>query len=447
MSPALPPALRVGTIEPQDAIAAFQRRGELRDTFRWQDVFQEENARAFAVAGTTRADVLQLFHTEVGKAVARGLSLEDFAKAVRPELQRKGWWGNVEVTDPSTGEIRTTRFDNRRLALIYDTNLRQSHAAGRWEAIQASKRMRPYLIYRTARDERVRASHRAWEGVCLEVDHDFWKTHYPQNGWGCRCTVEPMSRRMVDRRLARGENLKTEAPDVQWVPYVNPHTGEMTAVPRGIDPGFAYNPGMARDAAFFDAALRKALRQVPLSAATVVAQAQKDYPAMVRQATESFGPWFDQVRRDGQARGEVKHVGVIDPRAVAALLAADQTLLTAVISVRDDDVIHAFRDAKTPAKGRLPEDVYRRLPELLARAEALYRDTGDGDDTLLYVLDLGAEDGSRLGKLVIQLQRVHGVRVDGKRLKLQMNVVRSGRVVQPDDLRDPRFVPIWRVPR
>ena len=31
--------------------------------------------------------------------------------------------------------------------------------------------------------------------------------------------------------------------------YVNPRTGEVTQVPVGIDPGFAYNPGIARQQA------------------------------------------------------------------------------------------------------------------------------------------------------------------------------------------------------
>jgi hypothetical protein len=47
------------------------------------------------------------------------------------------------------------------------------------------------------------------------------------------------------------------------MPWVNPATGELAPVPRGIDPGFAYNPGQQRDAAFFDAALAKAARAHP----------------------------------------------------------------------------------------------------------------------------------------------------------------------------------------
>ena len=40
-------------------------------------------------------------------------------------------------------------------------------------------------------DERTCETHRAWDGLTLPVEHEFWKTHLPPNDWGCRCYVEP----------------------------------------------------------------------------------------------------------------------------------------------------------------------------------------------------------------------------------------------------------------
>lgn len=125
------PGVRIGTAEPRDAFEAFARRGDLAPTFNWWDVWQDEHAGKFMVAGVAQADVLQLVYTQLAGALGRGESLADFSKALKPALVAKGWWGDVEITDPKTGEIRTTRFNDARLRLIYDTNLRQSYATDR----------------------------------------------------------------------------------------------------------------------------------------------------------------------------------------------------------------------------------------------------------------------------------------------------------------------------
>lgn len=239
----LPPTLRLGTAEPVEAVAAFVARGLLQPTFNWHDVWQAEHASKFMVAGVAQSDVLQLFQDALREPLAKGLSLAAFADRLRPALQAKGWWGDVEITDPSTGELRTTRFDAARLRLIYDTNLRQSYAAGRWARIERGKARQPLVMYRTMRDERVRASHAAWDGLVLPVDHPFWHAHYPPNGWRCRCTAYALSEADLQRRLARGERLRTEAPPEVEVAYRDPRTGQTAHAPLGVDPAFAYNPG------------------------------------------------------------------------------------------------------------------------------------------------------------------------------------------------------------
>ena len=242
----LPRGMRLGTAEPADAVAAFAARKLLQPTFNWHDVYEAEHASRFMVAGVAQADVLRLFREALQEPLAQGQSLADFAKALKPQLQAKGWWGDVEITDPASGEIRTTRFNDARLQLIYDVNLRQSYAAGRWASIQRNKSRLPLVMYRTMRDERVRASHAAWDGLVLPAGDAFWQQHYPPNGWRCRCTAFALSEQDLQKRQARGERIQTEAPPEQLVPYRDPRTGEVVQVPLGVDPGFAYNPGMAQ---------------------------------------------------------------------------------------------------------------------------------------------------------------------------------------------------------
>ena len=242
----IPPGLKIGSAEPADAFDAFARRSLLAPSYRWEDVFQEEHAASFAVAGVARDDVLTLFHDQVNQALAGGGTLKDFAKAVKPELVAKGWWGDIEVSNPATGETRITRFNDARLQLIYDLNLRQSYAAGRWARIERTQATKPLVMYRTMRDERVRNSHAEWDGLALPVGHPFWRTHYPPNAWRCRCRAFAVSERDLALYADDGDTIKREAPPVQYTEFTNRSTGEVSKVPVGIDPGFAYNPGQQR---------------------------------------------------------------------------------------------------------------------------------------------------------------------------------------------------------
>lgn len=246
MPAATPAGFALGAVKPEDAIAVFQQRRLLRPSFRWQEVWHEEHTRSFAVAGVMRLDILADIRGAVQKVVEEGGDLAAFSAELKGTLIRKGWWGNLEITDPATGELRKTRFNDARLRLIFDVNMRQSHAAGRWQRIQRGRM--PYIVYRTMRDERVRASHKPWDNVVLLKDHPWWDTHFPPCGWRCRCTAfatDEAGLAQLRRSAPAGSPVKTEPPPTTWVEFFNKSTGKVERVPRGIDPGFAYNPGKA----------------------------------------------------------------------------------------------------------------------------------------------------------------------------------------------------------
>jgi SPP1 gp7 family putative phage head morphogenesis protein len=332
----VPPRLSLGAVEPAEAVAAFARRGLLQPTFRWQDVWEDEHASRFAVAGVAKLDVLALFQKALRDPVQRGKSLADFAKQVKPQLVAKGWWGDVEVTDPQTGEVRTTRFDDRRLQLIYDVNLRQSYAAGRWANIERNARRLGLVMYRTMRDERVRASHAQWDGTALPVDHPFWDAHYPPNGWRCRCTAFALSEKDLQRRQARGERINTEAPPTRVVQYTDPRTGATTSGPLGVDPGFAYNPGKRTQAVHTSRLLRNALD----AADPAIAQAQ------VAQGVR--GPEFDRFLQR-PVPGEEFPVAVLQAAQAKALGTRSRTVAVNGPAVQAQRAVLPKAEALTPA--------------------------------------------------------------------------------------------------
>lgn len=228
-------------LEPAEAIAFFREKG-WEIAFDWRDVWAEENIRAFTVAKAMSRDLLEDIRGAVDTALSEGQTLEQFAKDLAPRLFAKGWWGKKLMTDPATGEQKVVQLGSpARLRTIYETNLRTSYMAGRWQRIERSKALFPFIRYVSVLDGRERPQHHAWHGTILPVDDPWWDTHFPPCGWGCRCDGQPINRRIMERR-----NWKSEAPPrFAERNYVNKRTGEVIRVEAGIDPGWGYNVGKA----------------------------------------------------------------------------------------------------------------------------------------------------------------------------------------------------------
>ncbi|MEM6381659.1 MAG: phage minor head protein [Pseudomonadota bacterium] len=234
-------------LPPRAAIAALQARGQnLRPSFAWQDVYASLHADMFTVAKSAGHDILDEIFEALLKALEEGSTFEDFADELEPLLRQRGWWGRTTAIDPLTGQNQIVQLGSaRRLRTIFDVNMRVSYATGHWNAFEANKDVRPFLRYVAILDDRTRDEHRAMHNLVLPVDHPFWQTFAPPNGWNCRCTLQSLSQRDVDRLIAEGEQLQFEPPDFGTREWLNKRTGETREIPNGIDPGWDYNPGQA----------------------------------------------------------------------------------------------------------------------------------------------------------------------------------------------------------
>lgn len=220
----------------------FSEKG-LRPRFSWLDVWGEEHAHAFTVAKAMKLDVLTTIQGSLQTAIDDGVPFEAWARDLTPELQRLGWWGQGPMTDPGTGETRLVQLGSpRRLQTIYQANMRTARAAGQWERAQRTSAGLPYFLYGLSTAEDRRPEHEAKVGTILPVDHPFWDTWFPPNGWGCECWVRQITRREAERL----GGVTLEPPTIETRPFINRRTGEVTHIPVGIDPGWHTNPGKAR---------------------------------------------------------------------------------------------------------------------------------------------------------------------------------------------------------
>ncbi|MBN8955716.1 MAG: minor capsid protein [Rhizobiales bacterium] len=212
---------------PLEAIEFFRQKLRV-PTLTWTDLWQEMHSEAFMVAGAQSDALLKDFQEAIQKAIEEGTTLAQFRQDFDRIVAEHGWSYNGSR--------------NWRSRVIFQTNMRMSYAAGRWEQIQRVKTTRPYLRYVAVMDNRTRPAHRAWHGTILPADDPWWQTHFPPNGWNCRCTVMTLN----ERDLARyGFTVSEQAPEIEWVERnINTRDGPRTVlVPKGIDPGFAYRPG------------------------------------------------------------------------------------------------------------------------------------------------------------------------------------------------------------
>ena len=206
---------------PPEAILAWFRAKGIKPSFDYRDVWAEEHAHAFTVAKAMKADVLTTIRESVDKALAEGQTYQQFAKELTPTLQKLGWWGRADVVDPTTGEVINAQLGSpRRLKKIYATNMKVARAAGQWERIERRQKTHPYLVYELGPSEKHRVQHVAWAGIILRADDPFWQTHYPPNGWGCKCRVRQINQREYDKLVATGK-YTTTAPRITKKEWIN----------------------------------------------------------------------------------------------------------------------------------------------------------------------------------------------------------------------------------
>lgn len=429
---------------PKEALDYFDAK-KLKPSFSHLDVWREEHAANFTVAKATQLDVLTGIHAAARKALAEGRTFRDFAKDLKPELERQGWWGKQEVVDPLTGRKRLAQLGSpRRLKTIYETNMRTARAAGQWERIQRTKLALPFLIYELGPSREHRPEHAAWAGRMLPVDDPLWKTHYPPNGYGCKCRVRQVSKSEAARLEKSGVSaqiqevdaesglptgrftdrtipVRTTAPEVRTRQWTNRRTGEVSLVPVGIDPGFDYNFGEAYRAR---QAARHWAEKIAAAPADLGAAAANASGEILADLNAEYREWARRIARgETLGAGGRRVVGAMRPQVVRKLAELGEVPQSAALTIEQRELTHLLAEARKGEKA-LPEEVVLNLPAHLARAKAVIWDGAGRRKALLYVLDLEQE---KLGRVV--------VRLDYSAKGVPTNAVRSGALVQEANLK------------
>lgn len=214
----------------ESAIAFFRSKLNL-PVETWDAIWGEMHGQAFTVAGATDEAILESFRVAVDKAISTGSTLATFKKDFNGIVETFGWGINGSAA--------------WRAAVIYNTNLSVAYQRGHWQAMTDPDvvKVRPFLRYIRSRSAEPRAEHLRWANLILPYDDPWWDTHYPPNGWGCKCGVVSMSERQVQKLIDSGAQVQRTAPVIEYYDYEDKQRGQIIQVPRGIDPGWDYNVG------------------------------------------------------------------------------------------------------------------------------------------------------------------------------------------------------------
>lgn len=364
-----------------DQLAFFRRKINV-PTARWDDLRLGDHAHGFMVAGLAREDVLNDLREAIVKA-QQGETLDDFRKRFDDIV--RGRWEGFTGSGSKKGRAWRTR-------IIYQTNMRTSYMAGRWEKLRTF----PFLQYNHHTIANPRENHLAWDGLIIAINDPWWTVHYPPNGWGCRCDATGVSAqrlRALGRQPDKAPALIQGDPPPEW----SYHVGEAA---RSLPVASAFGervmqlPPAWRDIALDDAQSR-------------ITDDLIDWPALVRLVGQQAA---------SAPIGISAPVGFLTRAIVDGTSAARSAPLTALISVSDTVAIApALRQTSSLA------DLITGLPARLASADTSVYVSGDA---LWYVL----ADGDQL------LRYTFGIASRREADRVTANWLRSIDVVTANDL-------------
>ena len=417
-------------LEPEAAVKYFEGLG-YHIPPDWDVKWNEAQAKARAVAGIHRQDIVGEFHAAMYEAAKSGKSFEAWRDEVQGRLKAHDWHllKDGDIVDGDSGEVLGRGITKHRMETIFRTQMQSAYMAGHWQAFEEGRDDAPWLQYSAILDSRTRQSHAAAHGAVYHIDDPFWDYFYPPNGFNCRCTVRALSDGDLKRRNLLPQKAQLEDTEVVVNRKGDTRPAKAVKLPDGrrfyTDAGFQHNVGKSHLANLGQLQMQRAVELPPKLASVAVGAALKD-PLVMRATVEAMANMVRKAQADGFQTGQFLHVGVL-PLTVLETLETKGFTPSALISVNDDRLWHSWRDKKVR---QLPIDFWERLPEHLNAPDEIRLSRSNDPsqkDALMFVYDL--PNGK--GKLVITMDYKAAARnsFTGKKEKFLTNMVNTGAVV------------------
>lgn len=435
-------------LEPEAAVKYFEGLG-YHIPPDWDVKWNEAQAKARAVAGIHRQDIVGEFHAAMYEAAKSGKSFEAWRDEVQGRLKAHDWHllKDGDIVDGDSGEVLGRGITKHRMETIFRTQMQSAYMAGHWQAFEEGRDDAPWLQYSAILDSRTRQSHAAAHGAVYHIDDPFWDYFYPPNGFNCRCTVRALSDGDMKRRNLLPQKAQLEDTEVVVNRKGDTRPAKAVKLPDGrrfyTDAGFQHNVGKSHLANLGQLQMQRAIELPPKLASVAIQEALKEpkwRAAISKQASEMV----DRVNMEKFARGEMLYIGALTPSVLEALAAKNVYPQSAVIAMSDERILHALRNSKNKP---LPLAFWKDLPEQLQNPEAILIGTAgrnaNGQQFLLFVYPRV----NNKGKLVVTVDYQAKARnpYTGKKEAVAVNMVNTGNYAEVGDIyKNDRYELIWK---
>jgi SPP1 gp7 family putative phage head morphogenesis protein len=417
--------LKIAKMPIEEAIEFFKAKAAL-PSGAYTDLIHEMHDKAFVIAGVTKAQFLSDVQNLLAEAQKQGTPFEQFYGLFKQNIDKQ--WGTGER--PEIADKLSTGW---RARTIYRTNMRTAKAAGIYKRLQVKKESYPYWRYRHGGSAEPREQHLRWDGLVLKADDPWWDTHFPPNGWGCSCFVEPVGKTEYEQT----PDAKKVRPDT--VTEKKRFGDRLIDVPVGIDPGWAYAPGAGGDQGLLRA-LGQGIPEISAQAweeirdttlKRITADFQKTAQGIIRAVRNNQEPYN---------RHKSWVVGFIDSDLLQTLNGFGYVPPSAAIEVIDFGVKHANRKEHIEKKIILPEADYLRMPEIIADSKTtILRNKEDGSIVFAYnphIID--HEKGEMAGVFVMQVGVDKKSVIRFKKIKRPLNRIPTAYLIPKKALEPPK---------
>lgn len=394
--------------------------------------------RAFTIAKVSSEDLINKVKQIYTKALEEGKTKQETLQEVHKILP------NLTANHLSTH---------------YNNNVMIAYNAGRIRHFKGSKAVQ-YLMYNAILDGHTTNLCRKLHGIVKPKDDPFWDKFYPPNHHNCRSVVYPVHKSQLGKKISyieadeetgklikqeikikpsklnQKEILKDKILSQEFQFRGNPEKAIYEIPDSLIDRSIKY--GIIED---LIKTAKNYFCKIKLSTEDECEENLKKLFGFSKPKTEEFKNWINKILKSNfKAKGEIKNIGWIEKairEKVKELMNYDLEY-NPIISISDKAILHLFRDVKKGRGTAISESLLFKIPDILENPEAILIDIEDkkGVPTLLYI----KSTKDKKAKFVVKLSRTVQVIEEGKRKKIEVNLLTTAGLVKTSDLKQKRYI-------